>query len=279
MDTKRYTRVQKEGMKKQEIDIEQKESGQERKMDIPKNLGNNLIETTKGSVIYNQFNIVAFDKPPRTMVHPNNSADKSLALLPFDYDFKQECYTWVDNDGHEQRLFLINRIDSPASGIILASFDQLTAQKIKALFYQRQVQKTYYAIVSGVPRKLKGTWVNFLLDKKTGGTVRAFESKKGKKAVTEYKVEKTFKKYGVSLLRLSPKTGLTHQIRVQGSLNKTPLIGDKIYGNFDFNKVFRQKTGIKRLMLHAQKIVFHLHNTRQKKIEISCKTPREFLSI
>ena len=73
----------------------------------------------------------------------------------------------------------------------------------------------------------------------------------------------------VSLLKVMPKTGRTHQIRVHSQYKGHPIGGDEKYGDKDFNKKIRQ-LGLKRLFLHSHLIEFTLPSTGQK---ISVKAP------
>ena len=60
----------------------------------------------------------------------------------------------------------------------------------------------------------------------------------------------------VSLIRLDPKTGRSHQLRVQCSTRHLPIVGDQTYGDFTKNRAFLKNTGNKRLFLHSEETKF-----------------------
>lgn len=62
---------------------------------------------------------------------------------------------------------------------------------------------------------------------------------------------RTFPGSGLSLLRLEPHTGRSHQLRVQCARRRLPIVGDQTYGDFARNREFARRTGLKRLFLHS----------------------------
>ncbi len=158
---------------------------------------------------------------------------------------------------------IVHRLDRETSGIMLAVRNQKYFDYFKSLFKERQIKKTYLALVSGEPREKRG-----VIDKPIGiknGTVkRSVHSKKMlKSAVTEYKVVKTFISSGVpfSLLEVSPKTGRTHQIRVHLASIGHPIVGDPLYGGK------KNASLANRLMLHAYSLEFSLPNGSRLRLE------------
>ena len=78
------------------------------------------------------------------------------------------------------------------------------------------------------------------------------------------------------MLRLIPKTGRTHQLRVQTAIRKMPIVGDKSYGNFRLNRVIAKETGVARLYFHSSTLKFKLGN------DIICmksELPHDFLRL
>ena len=68
---------------------------------------------------HNKHGIVALEKPDGVLSHPNSRNEKKPALLNAQYDFDREYYFWKDAQGNEQKAWLLNRLDSPTSGVIL----------------------------------------------------------------------------------------------------------------------------------------------------------------
>lgn len=136
-------------------------------------------------------------------------------------------------------------------------------------FRTRKVEKTYHALVMGVPEPRQGLIIAPLLRLDTGRTdeAKVIVDTDGQTAETTYKVIKTGTKNDWSLVELHPKTGRTHQIRVHMAHIGHPLIGDKRYGGPIVVKFpeLRDLHGRKGHLLHAEKISFTSPNSNRKK--------------
>ncbi len=203
--------------------------------------------------------LLALEKPAGIMTHPNKEVDRNYSLLRAAYDPGRECYHWEPAaPDAPKELFLLNRLDSPTSGLVLAALDEETAAAGRRAFAKGEVQKTYYALVLGQPRPNRGTWVDRLArlpSGRGGGGVRVVVSRAGPGQLAETRFE-CVESHGhagalLSLLRLEPVTGRTHQLRVQCGAHGYPIVGDATYGDFPFNREFGRRTGHKRLFLHA----------------------------
>lgn len=194
----------------------------------------------------------ALDKPSGIRSHPNSGAIDPRALLGAPYDAGKEAYIVG-----EQRYHLLNRLDAPTSGIVLVATDDAVADVVRKLFEDRSVSKTYYALVKGVARPGPETWRDFLKVNKGREGLRT--SRGGnQEAITEMKLARAGSRIvagtSLSLLELRPKTGRTHQLRVQCAERQLPIVGDATYGDFRFNREMAQLLGDKRLFLHAGKV-------------------------
>ena len=87
--------------------------------------------------------VAAFAKPAGVLSHPNGPRDQLRSLLTCAYDPAQECFVWRGPAGGENRLWLLNRLDSATSGVILAASREAVALTVKAQFARRQVHKVY----------------------------------------------------------------------------------------------------------------------------------------
>ena len=162
------------------------------------------------------------------------------------FEIPNEC-------GEGEVVYLLNRLDSATSGIILMATDAIVAKKVKVLFAQREVSKVYKAIVF-CDRKIEANeksvfWEDPMHVKKINGKNRATQSHSSQPprslALTDVTITDP-KLYGLGrkkssgknmmLLELKPKTGYTHQLRYQCALHDFPIVGDKIYGNFKLNR-------------------------------------------
>lgn len=232
---------------------------------------------------YHPAGLWAIDKADGVLSHPNRKGLNSRCILLCDFNFNEECYTWSDKEGKSHRLFLLHRLDSATSGIILLSSDRELAIQVKKSFLQRKVEKTYFSVVDYKGKPVKPTWKDYLLKKSSDGQLRVISSKNGSVAITQASLErKKLSTLGtLALLKLIPKTGRTHQLRVQSALRKMPIIGDRTYGNFQLNRKLAKLSGCQRLFLHAAKIKvqFGLNEKRLNTWEVESPLPHSFEKI
>lgn len=153
---------------------------------------------------------------------------------------------------------LVNRLDFGVSGLILLAKTKESAKRFNKLVVQNQIKKEYLAVVHGVPTEQSGTFKDILFkDSKSNKSFVVKSLRKGaKEAELDYCVVETKEtpKGKISLVKVRLKTGRTHQIRVQFSSRKMPLVGDGKYGGRDncdialysykmtFNHPFTNKT-------------------------------------
>jgi 23S rRNA pseudouridine955/2504/2580 synthase len=141
---------------------------------------------------------------------------------------------------------LVHRLDKDTSGLILVAKTRAAAARLSALFAdeRRLVRKQYLAICAGCPRPPMGSIVNAL---EVHGAIRH--------ARTHYTVltsDQTF-----SVLELELGTGRMHQIRRHLADIGCPILGDDKYGDFALNKQLRKDMGLKRLLLHASRLIIN----------------------
>lgn len=198
--------------------------------------------------------LVALEKPEGVMAHPNTPDGARNALLTAAYDADAECYRFADASGASRRVWLLNRLDSPTSGVLLAATDEATARAVKALFAGREIDKTYLAVVKGAGiTPPAGVWRDRLDKRHAANHVRAAAGASGLEAVTHYDRLRTNRELpALSLIRLEPKTGRTHQLRIQSATHGHPIVGDKTYGDFTLNKALAARDRrLDRLFLHC----------------------------
>lgn len=205
------------------------------------------LEPTQGEVISVDRDLLFYNKPPKIT---SESLTKS-----------------IPNCGP---LCLVHRLDKDTSGIIVLARHPLAKRSMEQLFYKREVEKIYIALVNGVPEKDRGTIQSYLA--KVGefeGQAIYGSTKKGLYAETSWRCLAATQQ--VSLLACYPKTGRTHQIRVHLKELKLPILGDYQYDR-------QQRAGVRplRQMLHAWKISFDWEGN---KIAYCAKPPQDFLQI
>jgi 23S rRNA-/tRNA-specific pseudouridylate synthase len=197
--------------------------------------------------------VAALNKPEGVLSHPNEAKDRPRCLLMCHYDAAAECYEWsVEGAAQPHRVWLLNRLDSATSGVILVVADGGLAREIRAQFKRKQVTKIYQALSFGKPAKPLEVWRDVVAVVKKGGRIRAAADAGRVPAESQMRVIRT--RGGdvpLTLIQLEPRTGRSHQLRVQCSKRHLPIVGDQTYGDFGRNRDLAKRTGQKRLFLHS----------------------------
>lgn len=207
--------------------------------------------------------LAALDKPEGLLAHPNRSEDNARALITANYSLEDEAYHVRDGAGGIRRVWLINRLDGPTSGVILVATRPDAADAARREFARGAVTKRYLALCvgRGLHAGQRGTW-NDLLAKRGGGEegVRSEPVRPGRpprgpavRALTAFRVG-VVGKSGLASVQLEPRTGRTHQLRVQCALRGHPILGDRTYGDFEANRALGASRGHRRLFLHAESL-------------------------
>jgi RluA family pseudouridine synthase len=136
---------------------------------------------------------------------------------------------WAKAKGYG-RVILTHRLDRDTSGLLLFAKNEKMATIMTEWFKHREINKTYFALCHGVTKPARGAWSHFLgKGIEVGGrqTYRVVRSG-GQRAETDFEILQSGS--GYSLWKLSPKTGRTHQLRVQLKEAGFPIVGDDLYG-------------------------------------------------
>lgn len=197
--------------------------------------------------------IIALNKPKGILSHPNSSKDHDKALLICSYNPLTETYTY-----NGLTIWLLHRLDEGTSGVILLSTCENISKTIKQMFANRQVFKTYLALVFGSVNKRSvehEVWTDEM-------TIKGVRRSAVTQVEYDHKCMSIFAYFPpVVLLRLYPKTGFTNQLRRQCAMRGLPIVGDRLFGNFDLNKEFTRVNGkavngnsVNRMFLHSHTI-------------------------
>ena len=216
----------------------------------------------KKSIIYQDENLIVFDKPIGIAVQAGNKNDFSIDVaLPY-LKFEKE-----------ETPRLVHRLDRDTSGILLLARNRKTAVILTDAFKNKTISKTYLALVKGCLTKEVGIISMPLVEKTFGNTKKVFRSDEGKEAITHYQLLKNYGDY--SLLELKPITGRMHQLRVHCKEIGHPIIGDQKYGKGTVD--FGRKIGFDRLCLHS--FAIEIADFFGKKLLIKSKEPEFVVKI
>lgn len=199
----------------------------------------------------NQF--IAFNKPGNMPVQSDKTENKSLAEIASAYSKKN--------------VFVVHRIDRPASGVIVFAKTTGAVQNLNEQFRNRAISKTYLAVVKNKPEQAEGTLVHYLSKHQKNNKSKVSEEgdAKAKRAELKYKVIGESDNY--ALLEIELITGRHHQIRAQLSAIGSPIKGDVKYGARRSNKD-------RSIHLHSWKMRF-AHPVTQEAVELTAPLPAE----
>ncbi len=207
--------------------------------------------------VFRDDDIWVLDKPAGVLSHPNQPGKASNALFRAPYDADRELYRVRLRASETRPVHLIHRLDMDTSGLILCCFGPEAASCLKESLYRREVEKEYRALLVGSIKKDGGEWSDCLRKVNRGGRVEVRAERRGRpNAFTEYRVLKRFPRSGLLLVALMPKSGRTHQLRVQAASRNLPVAGDERYGDFTANRCLAQRIGLKHMFLHAWRLEF-----------------------
>ena len=207
--------------------------------------------TIKDWIVYEDENVLFVNKPRGLLVQKSSPNDESLDQLVVEYLMATNQY-----DPNKEKGFVpgpAHRLDRNTSGLVAFGKNHDSLNLLFELFKNHDlINKHYLALVVGQVEKEKDTIDAPLLKDEENNTVRVARS--GKTAKTVYKVLKRYEDY--TLLDVTLLTGRTHQIRVHMAYINHPIVGDSKYGDFEANKLFKQKYGFSSQFLHAYKMGF-----------------------
>ena len=214
-------------------------------------------------ILFEDADCLVINKAPGITVHPaagRNTGTLVNALL-------HHCPS-LEGIGGERRPGIVHRLDKDTSGAMIVAKNGFALQRLAAQFKERSVRKEYLALVWGKMKSSAGVIDRPIgrhrADRKRMSSLRFAAGSRD--AVTEWCVEEAFplidggrEPRWTSWLRLKPRTGRTHQIRVHLADLGNPVVGDRVYGHK--RKPAAQKPitstsadNFPRQVLHAEKL-------------------------
>ena len=229
-------------------------------------------------VIYEDEYLVVVNKPSGMTVHPasGNSAGTLVNALLHRYG------TQLSSGSEPERPGIVHRLDKDTTGLLLVARNDKIHSLLSNLFRDRNISKTYLAICCGIPVEETGRIETFV-DRSSVNRKKMAVSKKGKWAITNYKIKEYF--HYLSLLEVGLETGRTHQIRVHANMINCPVLGDSLYSskkrelNLIPHVMGKRLKAVQahhsiRQMLHAWKIEF-VHPVSGELMKIEAPLPED----
>ena len=212
------------------------------KLEIDTSLLSARPETVDLPILYEDKNIIVINKPAGVLTHSKGALNTEASVASF---IKPKLN---DKNSTSNRAGIVHRLDRATSGVIITAKNEVTMKWLQKQFSTRKVNKTYTAIVEGVPQ-LKAAIIDAPIERNPKKPQTFRVGSNGRSASTNYKVLKELnpsttlragKSY--SLLELKPETGRTHQLRVHLKHIGHPIIGDSVYGHAGDNMYLYAKS-------------------------------------
>jgi 23S rRNA pseudouridine1911/1915/1917 synthase len=230
-------------------------------------------------IVYEDDDLAVVNKPAGMMVHSGSGATEDARNRGTLVNALLHHLRALSSSGGPLRPGIVHRLDKQTSGLILVAKDDSTHRKLGEMFSQRQVAKTYLALVHGHLEKDDTTVTHPIardLIRRTRMTTRRSD---GRTAVSHFHVlERLTTPYGpFTLVQVSIETGRTHQIRVHAQSLGHPVVGDTLYGAPHLIPDLAPRLQLDRNFLHAAHLSF-THPQTRKALDVDAPLPVELES-
>ena len=221
------------------------------------------------SILYEDDDLIALDKPAGLVVHPapgHLTGTLVNALL-------HHCPA-LAGIGGVARPGIVHRLDQDTSGLIVVAKTQPAMDGLARAFASHvNVEKTYLAICHGRPSLDAGRIENLIGRHPVDRKRMAIVERNGKRAVTNWNVVSVKNNDRLALIRCMIETGRTHQIRVHLASLGCPIVGDRVYGKPALDR--RLDPVPARQMLHAWRLALW-HPVKNEKLAFEAPPPADF---
>jgi 23S rRNA pseudouridine1911/1915/1917 synthase len=216
---------------------------------------------TDNDVLYEDNHLIAINKRAGDIVQVDTTGDESLE------DKVKKYIAQKYDKPNGAFLGVVHRLDRPVSGVILFAKTSKALDRINKLFKNREMNKTYYAVVRTKPYPPAGNLVHWLVKNPQKNVTKAHDQEVPGSLRSELNFRVVGELNGYTLVRVDPITGRPHQIRVQLSTLGTPIVGDNKYG-------YPRGSLRKSISLHARRLEF-IHPIKQENIIITAPVPHD----
>jgi len=218
-------------------------------------------DITDKDVLYEDNHLIAVNKRSGDIVQVDDTGDESLDEKVKKYLAKKY------NKANGAFLGVVHRLDRPVSGVILFAKTSKALDRINAMFKNREMHKTYWAVVRQKPVPTQGTLIHWLVKNPQKNVTKAHDKEVLGSLRSELNYKLIAELNGYYLIEVDPVTGRPHQIRVQLSTLNCPIVGDNKYG-------YPRGSLKKSICLHAKRLQF-IHPVKKEPVDIYAPLPKD----
>jgi 23S rRNA pseudouridine1911/1915/1917 synthase len=220
-------------------------------------------------IIYEDDDLIVVNKAAGMVVHPASGSPSGTLANALAFHFSQ-----LSTFSGTARPGIVHRLDKDTSGVMVVAKNEFTHEHLANQFREREVFKSYLALVHGIVKESSGT-IDQPIARDPRNRTRMAVVRGGRPSLSIYQVCRQYDRF--ALLEVEIKTGRTHQIRVHLEWLRHPVVGDSVYGGGRDNSVQDPKlrAAIRKLgrqFLHAARIRFQ-HPRTEKMQEFSAPLP------
>jgi 23S rRNA pseudouridine1911/1915/1917 synthase len=283
-----------------DVTVNQKQSKASHKLSAGDEIEVELTEISTGAefepedipldIVYEDEFLAVINKRSGMVVHPGAGVSSGTLAnaLAFKLKIKNEEIK-ITNDSTDDvpsdssfpnaerfRVGIVHRLDKDTSGLIVVAKTEEAHEALSEQFRNREVYKSYVALVHGYVDENNGT-INQPIAREKHNRTKMGVRAHGRNAISLWKVKKRFEKF--TFLAVEIKTGRTHQIRVHMNYINHPIVGDETYNSgrdktvADMN-IRKAIADLGRFFLHAEKLAF-THPQTKERLHFTAALPKE----
>jgi len=235
-------------------------------------------------IVYEDDYLAVINKPAGMVVHPGAGVSSGTLANALAYHFGMPVLHFTEQHADERskiqnpksKIGLVHRLDKDTSGLIVVAKSEEISDALSEQFRERDVFKSYVALVHGSPDLKAGT-IEAPIARNKHNRLQMRVAAHGRSALSLWKVRKRLAKF--TLLDVEIKTGRTHQIRVHLASINHPVVGDETYNAGRDNTVAdieirKAIQDLGRFFLHAERLAF-THPKTGERLEFRQEIPKE----